>query len=206
MPIASIRIRSSCPECGGFLGVDGPLELVTCRACHARTELPAAVLQTLMNDVARATPQAGNGTMIGQCSLALFYQLALEFPACARCNTPLPLERVAPGFDGDIHCVRCQAPSPTFPASAIPALAGTRIRQFFGALRDDTNVPSRDEGGLARAVSFSCPDCGGNLKIDAQASRLVDCRYCSATVCLPDALWHALHPVRRRARWFVAFV
>lgn len=60
-------------------------------------------------------------------------------------------------------------------------------------------------GRLHKPVLFSCPRCGAGLDIAAESPRILTCKYCDSDLYLPDALWHALHPVKRRAPFWVGF-
>lgn len=43
----------------------------------------------------------------------------------------------------------------------------------------------------ARAVLFSCAQCGAHLKVTADSTRILTCSYCDTDLFLPDALWRA---------------
>ena len=58
---------------------------------------------------------------------------------------------------------------------------------------------------LFKPVLFNCPRCGGGLDISAEMPRILTCRYCESDLYLPDPLWHALHPIKKRAPFWIAF-
>jgi hypothetical protein len=127
-------------------------------------------------------------------------------PLCAGCGAPLDLTSAAPGTDGVVPC-RCGASTTTFPPPPWLTAVEPDALQLFGAVKEGAPAGSESVGLREERspISFTCPDCGANLKIGPESPRVVDCQYCKADLYLPDPLWRALHPVKKRVPWFVAY-
>jgi hypothetical protein len=58
------------------------------------------------------------------------------------------------------------------------------------------------EENKPKPILFTCPSCGGNLKIDG-SERTITCSFCDSSIYLPDDLWHRMHPVKTVSRWYI---
>jgi len=56
---------------------------------------------------------------------------------------------------------------------------------------------------ISGVIVFTCPQCGGALKIDG-SERMPVCQFCNTNVYLPDDLWLRMHPAKMKVRWYVA--
>lgn len=194
---------------------------LVCGACKATSPIPESFWDGLFFRLF-STHRGRNAVSLNLAStftteLPLYARFTLGAPTCAAsllagssqapCQAPIDLRGCPPGTDGVVPCSACGAVMRTFPA---PPLLRTRfpdVLQFFGATRGDEPpmAPTPTPNDAApRPVTFSCPDCGGHLKLTTDAPRILDCRFCRASVFLPDALWFALHPVQKRRPWWVA--
>jgi DNA-directed RNA polymerase subunit RPC12/RpoP len=209
------KVRSTCLECGESVPFEGPALLIPCRACHSNMELPASVwrsILTLRENLAEfglTEGQIRNSSITGGGTAGFSVGWGPQRPVCAGCGALLDLSAAPPGTDGAIRCAACSASTTTFPPPSWLAAVAPEALQIFGAARSGaapagaTAVEApRDQ---ARPISFSCPDCGATLKITMDSPRVFSCTYCKADHFLPDALWRALHPVKKRAPWVVAF-
>jgi len=205
------KIRTSCTECGEGIVLEGPQPQVTCESCQSVLPVPGQDWKTLFSfreSAGRFGLAEGQtrGSSLSQGERRFLVSWGPQRPACVGCGTALDLNRAPPGTDGDVPCA-CGRTTPTFPPPAWLATEDPSILQIFGAPRVDPASPGSVpvvENAL-RLVSFACPDCGANLKVTPESARVLRCTYCSADSFLPDPLWRALHPVRKRTPFFVAF-
>lgn len=200
------KIRTSCPECGDPLILDGPLRSIRCLACQSLVEIAPSNWQRIMeyrkdNKVRkRVLP-----VVLGFASEFTFnMRMGPQAPRCAACDEALDVSGVATGTDGEIAC-RCGQTMPTFAAPAWLREVEPSAAQLFNAAREDVPHKGPVASDASRPVSFGCPDCGANLKITIESPRILGCQFCKADLFLPDPLWRALHPVRKRSAWYVAF-
>ena len=206
------KIRSSCLECGENLAFEGPALAVPCRGCGATLDIPTATWKAILGfreNAAKfqlAEGQIRNSAMMGGGSGTLSVGWGPQRPLCSGCGTLLELSEAPPGTDGAIRCTACGGSTTTFPPPAWLSAVEPAAMQIFGAARE--GVPAGQPVGApvaTRPVSFTCPDCGANLKVAEDTPRILGCSFCKADLFLPDPLWRTLHPVKKRVPWVVAF-
>jgi ribosomal protein S27E len=112
--------------------------------------------------------------------------------SCLECGENL-------AFEGPAIAVPCRACGSTLDVGA------ATWKDVFGLREGTASGQAVASPAATRPVSFACPDCGANLKIAADAPRILACSFCKADLFLPDPLWRALHPVKKRVPWVVAF-
>ena len=208
MKVFLFKVRTACPECGESLILDGPIRAIRCNACQSSLQIGPKEWKRIldarsMDDVKRRV----GSVVLGFASEYTFHaRVGPEQPKCTACGKQIDITGVAPGTDGQIACA-CGQTMTTHPAPDWLREIEPKAAQLFGAVREERN---QDESPVVtpqanRPVSFGCPDCGANLKITVETPRILECHYCKADLFLPDPLWRALHPVRKRTAWYVAF-
>jgi DNA-directed RNA polymerase subunit RPC12/RpoP len=210
MQYFAFKLLLSCAECGARFPLEGPTLLATCPACHSGIELTTeqwAPIFQLYRDAAEFQLSEGKtrGSSLSGGEQQILIRWGPSTPSCVACSQRLPVEQVPPGGDGKLACscgesVETFAP-PEWLKSAVP-----EIVQLFGARRE--GVPTAAPVLTAtqtRPVLFNCPRCGAALDISAETPRILTCKYCESDLYLPDPLWHALHPVKKRAPFWIAF-
>jgi DNA-directed RNA polymerase subunit RPC12/RpoP len=197
MRTLSFQVRTSCSECGNPLPLNAMVQRVSCAACSAVNDLGADFWQEILGD-----------DDVGTCTILMAgRQVALDVggagPACANCGEAIDGDAALAAADaGSIACGKCgtrallRVPPEAFVVSGMRLLVGEDERQVPAA----GTVAVTPEG--MEPVAFICPQCGGVLQVDG-AARVVKCGYCSASVYLPDDLWHVFHPVPRARRWYI---
>jgi hypothetical protein len=218
------KLLLSCAECGARFPIEGPALLATCTSCHSQIELVPKNWQPifeLYRDAAQFSLSEGKtrGSALRDGELQILVRWGPSRPSCVGCSRPLSVETVPPGGDGKLACA-CGESVDTFPppkwlSDAVPAIV-----QLFGAKRELASRPQNNQMlGLgpqhdetapqhyetAKPVLFNCPRCGAGLDIAAETPRILTCRYCESDLYLPDPLWHALHPVKKRAPFWIAY-
>lgn len=200
------KIRSACSECGEPLMVDGPLRTVRCVACQSLVEVEAQYWKKMMgfrtDEHARKRVTSTVFGLVG--ALSFHVRMGRAAPTCSACDHPLDLASLQPGMDGEVRCA-CGHATPTFPPPEWLRELDPTVVQILNAEREGAALKSPVSAQADRPVSFGCPDCGANLKITMESPRILACQYCKADLYLPDPLWRALHPVKKRSAWYMAF-
>ena len=199
------KLRSNCSECGESLILDGPVQKTHCIACDSTLEIPASNWKRLFEACAGDKLRQGKteSTVLGLAGpFPFFFVWGPVAPTCSACDKELPTGDLAPGTDGEIAC-SCGHATPTFAPPSWLRPHAPRVVQLVNATREG-QLSKIEVTREDRPVTFGCPDCGAHLKITMESPRILGCQYCKADLFLPDQLWRALHPVRKRAAWYVA--
>ena len=204
------KLLLSCGECGSRFPLEGPTLSASCPACHSVIALlprhwKAAV--ELYRDAAQFALTEGKtrGSSLRDGELELLVRWGPSRPSCG-CGLALPVDAVPPGGDGKLSC-SCGLVVETFPPPAWLREVVPTALQMFGARREGAPAGATELPAVAAAkpVLFGCPRCGAGLDIKAESPRILTCSYCESDLYLPDPLWHALHPVKKRAPFWLAF-
>jgi DNA-directed RNA polymerase subunit RPC12/RpoP len=209
------KIRTSCTECGEGIVLEGPRLEAKCEACGSVLPLKADYWKnmfSLRSDVDQfgLTEGKTRGSSLTDGERRLLVSWGPQRPPCIHCGALLDLAAAPPGTDGEVPCA-CGGATPTFPPPPWLAQSDPGVMQIFGAPREGPpgGAPASPATPAAQAglslVSFACPDCGANLKVTPDLPRVLRCTYCQSDSFLPDALWRALHPVKKRTPFYVAF-
>ncbi|MFT3768256.1 MAG: hypothetical protein QM820_22630 [Minicystis sp.] len=201
---AAIYVRTECPECGSPLIVPGLYGELACKACRSRVPVGREFWSGLFFRLHCAFPGkspvslALAGAMSSE--LPIYARFVAEHPRCIQCSGPLRIDLRPIGTAGPTPCSACPSTTPSFPAPEGLRSEFPDLQQFFQPVQPPP-APA-----LTRPVGFTCPECGGKLKLTEETPRLVDCQYCNHTLFLPPELWHAMHPIQKRTPWWVAFL
>lgn len=200
----ALKARAECPECGSSVMLEGPWATMHCPSCRAET--PVGYYWTKL--VADALEKAPGGRRFAprfamdtsKPVTSLSYAVNKDQrPICSACDEDLEAaDQVKTGTDGTFRC-GCGAVHDTFPAPK--HMQGGAAQIFLGVREKEQLRPSKD--AAAKPVLFNCTNCGGNLKVTTDASRILTCEYCDVDLYLPQALWNALHPVKKRRAFWV---
>jgi len=124
---------------------------------------------------------------------------------CEKCKTAVPEEEIAAYTEAGIYkCAECNNDVSVRPA---PEFLKSKYPQVKYLVAEDENMLAKNETGYQPAnnvkpVIFTCPACGGALKVDG-SNRMMDCEFCKNTIYLPDDLWFRLHPPKVVERWYL---
>jgi ribosomal protein L37AE/L43A len=201
----TVKARGDCPECGQPVMLNGPWASMRCPSCHSTSSVgyywPKVVAAALEKGAGGRHFAAKFMMDTSKPVTTLHYAVNKDQPPiCSSCDAALEgVDAIATGTDGTFHCAACGAAHETFPApknlhaGALQVFLGTRSSEQV-----DEAAPSN-----AKPVLFACTNCGGNLQINSTTSRILTCGYCDADLFLPQTLWNALHPVKKRCAFWI---
>jgi DNA-directed RNA polymerase subunit RPC12/RpoP len=205
------KLLLGCAECGARFPLDGPTLSATCPSCHSSMEVTTKQWKPifeLYRDAAQFQLSEGKtrGSALVNGEQQIFIRWGPARPSCVACGNAFPVEAVPAGGDGRLAC-SCGEAIETFPPPAWLSEAVPEMAQLFGAAREAAAAGAVVQAPTAAAkpVLFNCSRCGAGLDISAETPRILTCKYCESDLYLPDPLWHALHPVKKRAPFWVAF-
>jgi len=205
MPYAIIETAISCPHCDEPVPLNGPWEAVHCDHCQSDIEVPRDFLVDMLRSVLKDLPELEPGTGNNSTIFGTFRQTLLAgnlAPYCVACKTDFDPATMNPSM-GSKACPKCGenyvvTAAPEWLTELLP-----QVEYFMNAVLIDKSGEDADKTA-DRPVVFTCPQCGGALKIDG-STRMVPCKFCNVDVYLPDDLWLRLHPSKKKERWFVVY-
>ncbi len=198
-----------CPECAQAVMIGGPRRSTTCQHCKSVLPLPRGFWEGLMEEGVEAKgTKLEHGGYISGAAGGVWVSRAWgrKRPTCPDCDGDLGAEHIPVGHDGPWQCPHCGKSTSSHPAPAWLRAIFPQAWQL--CCTEPEEGDSESVVALpadARPVLFNCPGCGAGLTISSETPRITACQYCRADLYLPDALWLSMHPVRKRASWYVLY-
>ncbi|WP_437986098.1 hypothetical protein [Sorangium sp. So ce117] len=197
----AVKIETECGTCRMPMPVNTLAREVGCPSCGRPAALGVDLWQALLRDPLyngpRLLPNEVRRSAAGKLSAAYIRRA----PACQGCEKAIPASSIQAVVDqAMLRCDRCAVQ--TWVRRVPPELAG--------ALPDITHLVGEEPDRLAGApapqaepATFPCPQCGSPVAFDG-VSRACACRFCSASVHVPDEF---VYRGRRRvvAHWYLCF-
>ncbi|MBN2585777.1 MAG: hypothetical protein JXA64_04465 [Candidatus Fermentibacteraceae bacterium] len=205
---ACLEIRTSCSSCGQPIPVNGPYLKMICPACFKDVSISGDVVGDFLNDFEEEYESLNSGQGQGgtlMCGSGTFkYGYWRLPPRCSKCKKPMELPEV--NENAVIRCAGCQAEYSFFP---VPDWLGKKVPSAVFCITPEP--PPGADGAEAlkvdetasRPIVMSCPQCAGALSVSSGSDRIMECKYCSSEVYVPDEVWTRLHPVKIAVEWFV---
>jgi Zn finger protein HypA/HybF involved in hydrogenase expression len=197
----TVTLSVKCEHCSTPVPINGPTQRIHCRSCqHDST------IDDLHEHLALAS------TRMRQLGSRYDIRYASEAkPKCRQCDQVVDITEQLGQTElrTMIPCSQCGTGLPTYPAPEWLRAQLPAIRQVFGG-----DPEPGSEAGLAldveserapKPIAMTCPQCAGALMITAADERMIECRYCTTSVFLPDELWRRLHPVKTMSAWTVSY-
>ena len=197
----TFTMTMACDHCALPIPLNGPMREARCGNCQRTTKVT-----TLGNELNRL--HEGYHFPNFACAGKLVREAG---PQCRKCGGTLSIyawkDKV--GARMSLPCPHCGAGIVTYPAPDWMRETLPNALQIFGGEPPDDAKAQ----GLAlevdqvapKPIAMACPQCAGGLLIQASDERVVECRYCKASVFLPDELWRRLHPAKTVCAWTLTF-
>ncbi|MBN2893740.1 MAG: hypothetical protein JXL97_17860 [Bacteroidales bacterium] len=204
---AHIKAKSTCPDCSNPIFINGPIEKVNCSSCLKEVKIGRDTIIDYFisgyEDLKTSPMREASITYIGHPSSYIYGN---NPPKCPKCEEKIPTENL---FENEseqqwnIECEKCGnlisvCKTPEWIRKKVPT-----ARIVINAEFESQNKKSNDQVEL-KGIVFSCPKCSAGLEVDG-TKRVIDCKYCSSSVYIPDELWFRLHPVEKVKEWYIGF-
>ena len=207
-----LELKTTCNSCGNPLPLNAFVEEFTCPACNSINKIDNDTWKSLLDEATKDArsfaPGEGRNSQImgGGGSFNIMY--GSQNPRCSKCKTPIPLDNLDTLSQSPHYkCTKCE--------NIIYVREGSGLKGSFSSFKyfigedeslinkgADSSAISENEENKPKPVLFTCPSCGGNLKIDG-SERTITCSFCDSSIYLPDDLWHRMHPVKTVSRWYI---
>lgn len=193
--LLGIELLVQCSSCGATVPITRPVQQDQCSHCLGQTEVDeaawGAVLRNLRNDFGRLGRGVLDQGKLDRPGRDVEWERGPDRPPCDRCGKPM---QPAPGGQS----IGCNACRHSRPVQSAPAWLRAAEPAVVGFVADADDEPATEQ----RTLGLSCTQCGSSLSTDGSA-RTVPCPYCNTTNILPDDVWRALHPPKRRKRFWL---
>lgn len=202
------ELRTQCPHCSGPVILNGFFRKVRCPSCEKEVkidrDLYESVIKEFLEKYNSLQPRQGHS---GTINFNFHYGAYRLDPRCQSCNEPLEVAQIEAGTEGEIECKNCGNKMTTAPTTAWVQNMFPVAVQTFGVDKPEKpeDAEAVKETEKIRPIVFSCPQCGGALKVTADRARAAACESCGSNVYLPDEIWSRFHPVDTVREWFVGF-
>lgn len=211
MPGIAIELRGECSGCGSPLPINAFVPQIGCPACNRIVDIAGDTWGSLLEDAIKEGKNFGPGdgrsmsVMTGGGTFNVLY--GKQEARCDACKTDVAMRFVQQHAQqrGYVACVGC---GKWVSARPVPAGLDPKVfRSVLYVVGEDTTQFQTGQGSAesqpaAEPVLFTCPSCGGSLKVDGTA-RTIACTFCKSNLYLPDDLWRRMHPVKTVQRWYL---
>ncbi len=192
---ARYKINVNCTECGKLIALNGPYQILKCDFCLNENRLENEFWSDIFEE------------SYSEWSRDDTFNVEYEFcsPRCSECGNELDTAAIAES-ESKINCQKCGHENTNFPAPEW----FTKIERH--GLKPARIICGEREHGTAKKrynkvkpIAFQCISCGAALTIDEDTPRNCTCSHCGTVQYLPDPLWKAIHPVKKRKDWYIYF-
>ncbi len=206
-----IQAGISCPSCENSIPLNALVPSIKCSSCGENQKLSLDNWKSILEDSIINAPayEEGEGS-----SLSIFgsYNYKVTYgrlsPRYDDTKDTIDIDTLLASIDkGSVLHPVSKAPTSV---RRIPEQYGSAFQGVIAIVGEESSLLPGTHGkqpvkeSSSNPVAFQCPNCAGNLTIDG-TKRMVDCSFCDTQVYLPDDLWHTLHPVKKKKRWFLLF-
>jgi Zn finger protein HypA/HybF involved in hydrogenase expression len=203
------EIKTKCNYCGNPLVMNAAVTDIYCKSCNKVNEVTEENWISLLEDPIKEGPSLAENegqtstTFMGQYQYSIMY--GNQKARCEKCKESVPEEKILEYTEAGIYkCAKCENDVSIRPA---PEFLKSKYPQVQYLVAEDENMLAKNDSGYQPAnnvkpVIFTCPSCGGALKVDG-SNRMLDCEFCKNTIYLPDDLWFRLHPPKVVERWYL---
>jgi ssDNA-binding Zn-finger/Zn-ribbon topoisomerase 1 len=182
--------------------MNGPFEKVKCDYCLTETGF-AELDDHFWEYIFESSEYDENSG-----SLENTYKLDLKWsnPKCSKCKTDLEIANYNFDSEDPVICSKCSYENTSYPAPVFlkeDKLFDLTAQYIFCAEKEgEKKILDQTE---VKPIAFQCVSCAAKLSVNRESPRNYECEHCGTTQYLPDPIWKALHPVKKRRAWYIRF-
>ncbi|AUX19887.1 uncharacterized protein SOCEGT47_003400 [Sorangium cellulosum] len=201
MITVAVNVETTCGTCRMPMPVNTLAREVGCTSCGRSTAIGEDLWQALLRDPIYDGPKMlqneGRRTSAGKLSASY----VRRGPCCQGCDKEIPFASIQEVQQQAM--LGCDVCSVRTWVRAVPAELARALPNVTHLAGEDPDPTAVAPGPDAEPATFPCPQCGSPVPFDG-TNRACTCRFCSASVHVPDQF---VHRGRRKvaARWFLCF-
>ncbi len=202
------ELKTECNSCGNPLLINAFAREITCEHCNQKNEITSKLWKSLVVESMHDASNYQEGQRSNSKMITGGYEFSVGFgkrkAQCPKCKTVIP-DNVFDSFEtGEYKCAQCEneiyiRKPDEFAQQIVPSakyIVGEDVNQI------KTGIQGMQKPEAIKPIIFTCPACAANLEVDG-SKRVIICKYCNASVYLPDDLWYELHPAKIVERWYI---
>lgn len=213
MAAIAVELKLECRYCGSPIPLNAVSPKILCYHCLTLISISKESWKEILGEICRRVFDENENRLTFTGNMIPFY---VEGNVCMRLygkeepmnlnRKPIPMKHALEHLQDNLFSMQGQ----TVFIRPIP-------KEYSSFLKSATHFVGEDETQIHRnqnseiknptssdLVVFTCPSCGGALKIDG-TKRILECTYCKVNVYIPDALWFRFHPSKLTRRWYIWF-
>jgi len=196
------KAKKDCDKCGHPIIINGPILQIHCPTCGNINKNSKSFWKNIFS-----LSETGGVFISGQ-RVGLKPGI-MKNPRCNKCDSKLPIHLIdVEKIDNDssITCSKCNQNHTLYKTPGWMKKMRKNQKNpvlVIGGIRENYNP--QDEIISSKPVVFNCVSCSSPLEFNVETPRVMECKYCSTSQYLPDALWHAIHPVITHKPWYIMY-
>ena len=193
---ARYKINVNCTECGKLIPLNGPFQKLKCDYCLSINNLDDKFWPDIFE------------SSYSEYSLDDTYNVEFELsnPSCSECDTELVLPDVFDQSHSEIICSKCGHANASFPVPEwFKAYTKNELPPQQIICGESEQLISKQSKKEVNPIALRCISCSAALSITVDTERNCKCEHCGIVQYLPDPVWKALHPVKKRKVWYIRF-
>lgn len=213
MAAIAVELKLECRYCGSPVPLNALSPTILCYHCLTSINISKSSWKEILGEICRRVLEENDSRLTITGNVIPFY---VEGNVCVRLygkeeprtwkRKPIPMRQALVSSVENF-----------FPVEEEAVFIREIPKEYSSFLRSATHLVCEDETQIHKhqnsemknptssdLVVFTCPACGGALKIDG-TKRILECNYCKVNVYIPDALWFRFHPSKLTRRWYIWF-
>jgi len=189
-----LELLIQCDSCGSTQPVNRPEQKTKCSNCLAQATVDAeawrVALTTCVDDIGKRGRGVMKGDALSRAGRNVEWERGPDRPRCAKCDGATSVE----GDDAYV-CDDCGERATVEP---VPDFLRAACSDVIGFVCQ-AETASADK---PKKIGMTCNGCGASLTTMGE-TRTVECDHCHTANLLPDDVWRALHPAKKRQRFWL---
>ncbi|MDX1957914.1 MAG: hypothetical protein SFU98_05035 [Leptospiraceae bacterium] len=211
MTSIAVELKLECRYCGRSIPVNAITHTLFCKECLSKIPVSKQSWKEFLGEICNRVINSKESRLTITGNIIPFYLegnqafrlYGKEEPKFKNHRITIP-ERIENPEGTEIEVFNTKIFIREVPKEYTSFLRGVRFLIGEDKNQIATKDTASEEIEKHTPVVFTCPSCGGSLKVDGR-TRIIECEYCSSSVFLPDPLWLRFHPANLTRRLYLYY-